>query len=86
MLQGKQTDRLVSKVSRLCEVYFPFVFTRLPQRVFFEQKGNVREVRKGFRWGKDFATGNFLFTVSGVEQGKKYCILPTPAQRNTLCA
>ena len=86
MLQGKQTDRLVSKVSRLCEVYFPFVFTRLPQRVFFEQKGNVREVRKGFRWGKDFATGNFLFTVSGVEQGKKYCIYAdTGATEHLVC-
>lgn len=73
MLIGKQVDRLVAKVSRLTEVYRPFLVTQVIEpEVTITEKGQTRSVSEGDSWGGEFCVAQFRFTAKNIEPQKKY--------------
>ena len=75
MLQDRQIDRMVLKVSRLKEMYSKFVIKKVIEpRVTVSKNGKDVEVRFGYSWGKDFACETFKFIAEGLENGEKYYV------------
>ncbi len=73
MLQDRQIDRMVSKVARLEEMYSSFLVKEVIEpSVTLHKDGKVIPVKKGYKWGKDFALVTFSFTVEGLLDGEKY--------------
>ena len=73
MLQPKQRERLIAKVSRLAEVYRKYEVKRLvPQKVFIADQGKL--MQKGDVWGRDFCCATFTFHAEGVKEGERYCL------------
>lgn len=75
MLQDRQIDRMVLKVSRLKEMYSKFVIKKVIEpRVTVSKNGKDVEVRCGYSWGKDFACETFKFIAEGLENDEKYYV------------
>ncbi|MBO5715025.1 MAG: alpha-mannosidase [Clostridia bacterium] len=75
LLQDKQIDRMVLKVRRLEQMYADFLVKEtLHPTVTVNKVGKEFEVKKGYRWGKDFACENFSFVAEGLRDGEKYYV------------
>lgn len=73
MLQEKQLERLIWKISRLNEVYRPFLIDdRIYPDVTITERGSTRPARKGEKWGGEFRCAEFGFTVPALDGAKKY--------------
>ncbi len=73
MLQYRQIDRMVEKVKRLGDVYEPFLVAEtVSPNVCILKAGEWRPIKRGDKWGKDFACGEFAFTAEGLDPKKKY--------------
>ena len=75
LLQDKQIDRMVLKVRRLEQMYADFLVKEvLHPAVTVCKNGKDVEVKKGYRWGKDFACENFSFVATGLNEDEKYYV------------
>ena len=73
MLQDRQIDRMVLKVSRLEGMYSELLVQNVIEpKIRMVKNGKETEVKKGYRWGSDFACVNFDFTVEGIDENEKY--------------
>lgn len=73
MLQDRQIDRMVLKVNRLIGVYADLMIESVTEpAVTTEKNGKTVQVKRGFKWGSDFACRDFSFVAEGIEEGKKY--------------
>ena len=73
MLQDRQVERMVNKVSRLGEVYQPYLIEEtINPCVTVVKDGKSVEVHKGFKWGKDFSCEQFSFVAEGLTEGREY--------------
>ena len=73
MLQDRQVDRMVQKVARLADMYSQFlVECVISPKVTITKNGKEIEMKPGYKWGKDFLTESFKFTVTGIVEGKRY--------------
>lgn len=73
MLQGKQVDRLISKVKRLAEVYFPYVLEEeLTPEVFICENSKTRKIECGDKWGGEFACADFNLVAPALVKNAKY--------------
>ena len=73
MLQDRQVERMVNKVSRLGEGYQPYLIEEtINPCVTVVKDGKSVEVHKGFKWGKDFSCEQFSFVAEGLTEGRKY--------------
>ena len=75
LLQDKQIDRMVLKVRRLEQMYADvLVKETLSPTVTVSKNGKDIEVKKGYRWGKDFACENFSFIAKDLKDNEKYYV------------
>ena len=75
LLQDKQIDRMVLKVRRLEQMYVDFLVNEVLHPVVTVNKnGKDVEVKKGYRWGKDFACEKFSFVAAGLKENEKYYV------------
>ena len=73
MLQDRQVERTVLKVSRLADMYSQFVVKAVIEpKVTINKNGKAIQIEKGYKWGKDFKTETFSFTAEGLSDGEKY--------------
>lgn len=73
MLQGKQIDRLISKVMRLGEVYKPFLIDgEIFPDVYIHDGAGKRRISRGDKWGGEFEYATFSFTVPEIDPSRRY--------------
>lgn len=73
MLLGKQIDKTVAKVSRMIDVYEPFLVEEtIDQQVFCDFDGKTKEFFGGELWGRDFACATFFFYARNIDEGQTY--------------
>ena len=64
---------MVLKVARLEAMYSGLVIEKLIEPdVTVNKNGRDVPVKRGFRWGKDFAVLDFSFVVKGIDENEKY--------------
>ncbi len=75
MLQDRQIDRMVMKVARLEAMYSGLVIEKVIEpTVTVHKNGRDIPVRRGYRWGKDFAVLDFSFVAEGIDENEKYYV------------
>lgn len=87
MLQDRQIDRMVMKVSRLEQMYSQFLLRRvISPRVFITRNGVEREMVRGACWGRDFSCETFSFIAQNLQPDEKYYVFAdTGAPEHLVC-
>ena len=87
MLQDRQIDRMVLKVSRLEQLYGELSVKRIiTPTVYIEKDGASVEIKRGDKWGRSFECKTFSFEAEGLCEGEKYYLFAnTGAPEHLVC-